>query len=141
MLTRMRERPGDIPLIAHYFLKRYAGIMDKQVEEISPEAMDLLSSYEFPGNVRELSNLIERGVALSTGGSLEIEHLPDDINRLSIHAYRSKRTEMPTLEEQEAQYIEWVLKQTDGNRTRAAEILGIDRVSLWRKIKKYEFEL
>ncbi len=137
----LSERPGDIPLIAHYFLKRYAKLMDKSVGEITPAAMDLLCSYNFPGNVRELSNLIERGIALATGTSLGAEQLPEDINRLSIRTYRSKRAEMPTLEQQEAEYIRWVLEQTSGNRTRSAEILGIDRVSLWRKIKKHGFEI
>ncbi len=137
----LSERPGDVPLIAHYFLKRYAKLMEKSVEEITPAAMDLLRSYGFPGNVRELSNLIERGVALATGTSLDVEQLPEDISQLNVHAYRSKRGQMPTLEQQEVAYIRWVLDQTRGNRTRAAEILGIDRVSLWRKIKKYEFPL
>ena len=136
----LSERPGDVPLIAHYFLKRYAKLMDKPVEDITPAAMDLICSYDFPGNVRELSNLMERGVALATGTSLGIEQLPDDINRLSIRAYRGKRGSMPTLEQQEVEYIRWVLEQTGGNRTRAAEILGIDRVSLWRKIKKHGFQ-
>jgi len=134
----LRERPGDVPLIAHYFLKRYAKLMDKPVVAITPEAMELLCGYDFPGNVRELSNLIERGMALATGTSLGVEQLPEDINRLSIRAYRSKGADMPTLEQQEVEYIRWVLEQTGGNRTRAAEILGIDRVSLWRKIKKYD---
>jgi len=136
----LSERPGDIPLIAHYFLKRYAKLMDKAVEDISPAAMDLLCSYDFPGNVRELSNLMERGVALATGKSLGVEQLPEDINRLRIRAYRSKRGPMPTLKQQEVEYIRWVLERSGGNRTRAAEILGIDRVSLWRKIKKHGLE-
>ncbi len=136
----LSERRGDIPLIAHYFLQRYAKLMGKSVEDITPAAMDLLCSYDFPGNVRELSNIVERGVALSTGPSIGVEQLPEDINRLKILAYRSKRGPMPTLEEQEVEYIRWVLEQTGGNRTRAAEILGIDRVSLWRKIKKHGFE-
>jgi len=136
----LSERPGDVPLIAHYFLRRYARLMAKPVEDISPAAMDLLCSYDFPGNVRELSNLIERGVALASSGSLDVEQLPDDIKRLRIRAYRSKREPMPTLEQQEVEYIRWVLEQSGGNRTRAAEILGIDRVSLWRKMKKHGME-
>jgi len=137
----LSERPGDVPLIARFFLTRYAKLMDKPVEDISPAAMELLCSYDFPGNVRELSNLIERGVALATGKTLGVEQLPEDIRRLRIRTYRGKRGSMPTLEQQEVEYIRWVLEQCEGNRTRAAEILGIDRVSLWRKIKKFALEL
>lgn len=137
----LSERPGDVPLIAHYFLKRYSKLMEKSVEDIAPAAMDLLCSYDFPGNVRELSNLMERGVALSTGTSIGVGQLPEDINRLSIRTYRSKQGPPPTLEQREVEYIRWVLEQTGGNRTRAAEILGIDRVSLWRKIKKHGFDV
>jgi transcriptional regulator with PAS, ATPase and Fis domain len=137
----LSERPGDIPLIAHYFLKRYAKLMEKPVEDISPAAMDLLCGYDFPGNVRELSNLVERGVALATGRSLDVAQLPEDIKRLRIRAYRRRRGPMPTLEQQEIEYIRWILERCGGNRTRAAAILGIDRVSLWRKIKKYGLEV
>jgi len=136
----LSERRGDIPLIACYFLRRYAELMHKPVEDISPEAMELLCSYDFPGNVRELSNLVERGVALATGRSLGVDELPEDIGRLRIRAYRSKRGPMLTLEQHEVEYIRWVLERSGGNRTRAAEILGIDRVSLWRKIKKYALD-
>jgi len=139
-MSPLSERPDDIPLLANYFLKRYAKLMDKPMEDISPAAMELLCSYDFPGNVRELANLIERGVALATGKSLGVEQLPEDISRLKICVYRSKRGPMPTLEQQEVEYIRWVLERSGGNRTRAAEILGIDRVSLWRKIKKYGLE-
>ena len=96
--------------------------------------------HDFPGNVRELSNLIERGVALCDGNRLDVEHLPPVLQKYQATALSVELDELPTLEQQEHDYISWVLKQTDGNRTRSAEILGIDRVSLWRKIKKYGLE-
>jgi DNA-binding NtrC family response regulator len=136
-LPPLAERRGDVPLLAHYFLKKAATAMGKPVQEIAPEAMALLTGYDFPGNVRELANLIERGVALTTGGRLGPEQLPEDLRELRVHSYRWQPGRLPTLEAQEGDYIRWVLGQTDGNRTRAAEILGIDRVSLWRKLKKY----
>jgi DNA-binding NtrC family response regulator len=137
-LPPLSERPGDVPLLVQLFLKRFSKLMQKEVSDIEPAALALLSEYDFPGNVRELANLIERGVALSSGRVLKAEHLPDDLQQLEIRAFRHRGPELPTLEQQEAAYIRWVLEKTDGNRTRAADILGIDRVSLWRKIKKYE---
>lgn len=139
-LPPLAERRGDIPLLAHFFLKKAAAAMGKPVVEITPEAMALLTGYDFPGNVRELANLIERGVALATGGRLGPEQLPEDLRELRVHSYRWQPGRLPTLEAQEGDYIRWVLGQTGGNRTRAAEILGIDRVSLWRKLKKYGIE-
>lgn len=111
--------------------------MDKPVEDISPAAMELLCGYDFPGNVRELSNLLERGVALAAGKSLGLAHLPGDIRHLRVRAYHAKLRPMPTLEQQEVEYVRLVLEQSGGNRTRASKILGIDRGSLWRRIKKY----
>lgn len=139
-LPPLAERRGDIPLLAHYFLKRAATAMGKPVQEITPQAMALLAGYDFPGNVRELANLIERGVALATGTQLGPEQLPEDLRELRVYSYQWQPHSLPTLEAQEGDYIRWVLGQTGGNRTRAAEILGIDRVSLWRKLKKYGIE-
>jgi DNA-binding NtrC family response regulator len=139
-LPTLAERRGDVPLLAQYFLKKAAAAMGRPVTEIAPEAMALLAAYDFPGNVRELANLIERGVALAPGTRLEPEHLPDDLRELKVHTYSWQPGTLPTLEAQEGEYIRWVLGQTGGNRTRAAEILGIDRVSLWRKLKKYGIE-
>lgn len=139
-LPALRERRGDIPLLAYHFLKKFATLTGKPVGDLGAEAMAVLGNYDFPGNVRELANLIERGVALAEGEVLDAEHLPDDLRELRVRAYRWQPDSLPTLENQEAEYIAWVLKQTGGNRTRTAEILGIDRVSLWRKMKKYALE-
>jgi DNA-binding NtrC family response regulator len=140
-LPPLSERRGDVPLLAYHLLKKAAGSMGKPVVEISQEAMALLTGYDFPGNVRELANLVERGVALANGSVLDAEHLPDDLRELRVHTYRRQTGTLPTLEAQEAEYIRWVLERTGGNRTRAAETLGIDRVSLWRKLKKYGLDL
>ena len=139
-LPLLAERRGDIPLLAYRFLKKAAVAMGRRVSEISPQAMALLLDYGFPGNVRELANLMERGVALATGDTLGPEHLPDDLRELRVQTYRQEPGALLTLEAQEADYIQWVLTQTGGNRTRAAEILGIDRVSLWRRLKRYGLE-
>ena len=133
----LSERKEDIPLLSYYFLKKYSALMKKNVTEISPDVIALLMNYDFPGNVRELENIIERGVALSTGSSIEVIHLPEDLRELSIKTFRRKEGKIPSLEDQEMSYINWVLAEAGGNKTLAAQILGIDRVSLWRKLKKY----
>lgn len=136
----LSERRDDIPLLIQYFLKKYSTIMNKDVKEVSEEVMALLMNYDFPGNVRELENIIERGVALTNSERIEVAHLPEDLRQLNIRTFRKKDNRIPSLEEQEKAYIKWVLKEVGGNKTLAAQILGIDRVSLWRKLKKYGLE-
>ncbi|WP_456433032.1 sigma-54-dependent transcriptional regulator [Thermosulfuriphilus sp.] len=139
-LPPLAERKGDIPLLARFFLEKHAARMGKKVKAISPDVLALLKNYDFPGNVRELENIIERGVALATGEVIDLSCLPEEIRELDIKAFRKKDGRYPTLEEQEIAYIRWILKETGGNKTLAAQILGIDRVSLWRKLKKYGLE-
>ncbi|MEW5768302.1 MAG: sigma-54 dependent transcriptional regulator [bacterium] len=136
----LSERRDDIPLLSYYFLKRYSAIMKKNITEISPEVMAVLMNYDFPGNVRELENIIERGVAMANGGIIEVTHLSEDLKELNIRTFRKKEGRLPSLEEQEISYIQWVLKEAGGNKTLAAQILDIDRVSLWRKLKKHGLE-
>ncbi len=114
--------------------------MNKSVTEVSPEAITVLMNYDFPGNIRELENIIERGVALAGGNVIETSLLPEDLRELSIRTFRRKEGGIPTLENQELEYIQWVLKEVGGNKTLAAQTLGIDRVSLWRKLKRYGLE-
>lgn len=136
----LSERRDDIPLLSYYFLKKYSTLMKKDITEITEDVMALLMNYDFPGNVRELENIIERGVALTNSNRIEIGHLPEDLRQLSIRTFRKKEGRIPTLEEQEEAYIKWVLKEVGGNKTVASQILGIDRVSLWRKLKRYGLE-
>ncbi|MBI5663554.1 MAG: sigma-54-dependent Fis family transcriptional regulator [Nitrospirae bacterium] len=136
----LSERKDDIPLLGYYFLKKYSALMKKNIRDISQDVIAILMNYDFPGNVRELENIMERGVALTNSEKMEIAHLPDDLKELSIRTFRKKEGKIPSLEEQETAYINWVLKEVGGNRTVAAQVLGIDRVSLWRKLKKYGFE-
>ncbi len=136
-VPRLAERKDDIMLLSIHFLNRIAQSQGKQIESISEEALAILLSYEYPGNVRELENIMERAVTLARGPAIELRHLPVDLQQLSVRV-RGPRREFLTLDENEREYILWVLRQVNDNKTRAAEILGIDRVSLWRKIKKYE---
>jgi transcriptional regulator with PAS, ATPase and Fis domain len=139
-LPPLAERRDDVPVLAHYFLKKHSERMGKKVDTISGQVLRLLSEYGFPGNVRELENIVERGVALAKGNVLEISHLPDDVRRMALKVFRRDPGRMASLEDQENSYIQWVLAEVDGNRSRAAAILGIDRVSLWRKLKRYGLE-
>jgi len=133
----LSERKDDIPLLSYYFLKKYSVLMKKHVSEISQDVIGLLMNYDFPGNVRELENIMERGVALGTDKVIELAHLPEDLRELNIRTFRKKEGKMPSLDQQEEGYIKWVLNEVGGNKTIAAQVLGIDRVSLWRKLKKY----
>jgi DNA-binding NtrC family response regulator len=136
-LPPLRERRDDIPLLAFYFLRKFSLAMGKSVTDIAPEAMRLLGRYDFPGNVRELANLIERGVALARGALLEEAHLPESLRVLTVRVSAPASGELATLDKNEAAYIAQVLEYTGGNRNQAAAILGIDRVSLWRRMKRH----
>jgi DNA-binding NtrC family response regulator len=136
-LPPLAERAEDISLLAMHFLAKKNQSMGKDIQEIDREAMDLLCKYSWPGNVRELENVIERAVALQNGSTIRAGDLPDYIQNLFIETYRRTGASIPTLAEQEQNYIEWVLDKCEGNQTKAAKIMGIDRVSLWRKLKRF----
>lgn len=136
-LPPLSERRNDIPLLSYFFLKKHAATMKKNIVELAPDVVSLLMHYEFPGNIRELENIISRGVALAQGKSIELEHLPEDLKLFNVKIFRKKEGKIPSLEEQEMDYIKWVIDEVGGNKTLAAQTLGIDRVSLWRKLKKY----
>ncbi|OKY76829.1 MAG: Fis family transcriptional regulator [Desulfobulbaceae bacterium DB1] len=140
-LPPLVDRKDDIPLLVSHFLKKYSTLTGKNVESVSREVLDILMKYDFPGNIRELENIIERGVALTNEPVIQASHLPEDLRGMALKTFRRKEGgDIPTLEEQEQSYIRWVLQETAGNKTVAAKMLGIDRVSLWRKLKKYGLE-
>jgi len=133
----LAERKDDIPLLVHHFLDQYARAQGKRIDGFSNEALETLINYEFPGNVRELENIVERAVALCNGQSVSPNHLPQELETFSFKVSRHPNRRIPTLEENEREYIQWVLKNANGNKSAAAENLGIDRVSLWRKLKRW----
>lgn len=139
-LPTLEQRKDDIPQLGMFFLKRAADRMEKSFSGFSEEAMGLLMSYSYPGNIRELENIVERAAALAQGERIELQDLPPDIRDFETVAFRRDKSSMKTLSEIEEEYIHWVLKQTGHNKTQASQILGIDRVSLYRKLKKLEFD-
>jgi DNA-binding NtrC family response regulator len=136
-LPPLSARRDDIPLLAHHFLRKFSLRMRKEVTDIAPEVIALLVQYDFPGNVRELENIIERGVAVAGGERIEVSHLPDELRELSITKVSRRDGRLPTLQERELDYILWVLNEVGGNQTAAAQALGINRSSLWRKLKDH----
>ena len=134
-LPPLRKRTDDIPLLVQHFLHKYNRAFSKKIGGISVEALNILKHYPFPGNVRELENLIESAVALSEGTILHPSDLPSDLRELSMSNFEAQS--WPSLEEQEKQYLQRVLIKTNGRKTEAAAILKIPRTTLWRKIKHH----
>ena len=129
----LRDRPGDIPLLVDHFLSSLSAQKGKPVTGVSPEAMRLLLSHRYPGNVRELENLVEHGFVLCPAGLIRPEHLPLGPNSVSDRGRSSHRT---ILEEAEREGILRTLEENDGNRLATARALGIHKTTLFRKIKK-----
>jgi DNA-binding NtrC family response regulator len=136
-LPPLAQRREDVPALALHVLARINEESGRAVAGISDDALELLSAYDYPGNLRELKTIIRGAVAMCDGDLLEPSHLPPSVRRADSQA-RSNR--LQTLEQREREYILWVLEEVNGNQTVAARVLGIDRASLWRKLKRYEAE-
>ena len=128
----LRERGDDIILLAHHFMTQFAAELGRPSLRFSDKALQSLRSYNWPGNVRELENVIQRLVVMTDGDLIEAPDLP----KLCRFSALRKAGFTRTLAEVEAEYISNVLAEVDGNKTRAAEILGIDRKTLREKLKK-----
>jgi transcriptional regulator with PAS, ATPase and Fis domain len=134
----LREHKEDLPILISHFIERFAARMGKAAPRLSPEALDCLLAHDFPGNIRELENVIERAMALSGGTQIEVGALPANLRAGGKRAASGMAAEpLPTLAELEKEHILKVLSRCDGNRGQAARVLGIDRVSLWRKLRGY----
>ena len=135
----LRERLDDVPLLVNYFLAKFS-LPNIKTKNMSEAALHRLQEYDFPGNARELENIIERSLALCDEKEIQPHHLPADLTsqpRFSLPDYQTANPRK-SLAENQQEYILSVLRSVDGNKTKAAKIIGIDRVSLWRKLKKYE---
>ncbi len=135
-LPPLRERMEDLPELVRHFVAKHAPKVHKRFREISPGFLSVLSSYNFPGNIRELENIVQRAVLLEESDVLRPSSLPAYL----LKNQPNHRKRFPTLEELERDHIALVLRACDGQKTRAAQILGIDRKTLYRKVKQYGLE-
>ena len=127
----LRERKGDIPLLANYFMQKYSRAMGKPIASISPEAMDTIVRYNWPGNVRELENAIERAMVVGKPPAIRPEDLPYQLTE------RNHVLPAGSIAAVEKAHIAAILDQNRWNISRSAEVLQIDRVTLYNKIEKY----
>lgn len=135
-LPPLRERISDLPLLFDYFLRKYSARINKRLA-VNPEVLSRMESYRWPGNVRQLENVVERAVALNSSGVFDLEDLPDEI-QASPPVSAAGQTHWLSLEQMEERYIREVLSATSGNVSRTAEILGIDRRTLYRRLEEKE---
>lgn len=139
-LPSLRERKEDIPALVEHFLEKYGRRAGKPIPEISRRALLALQEYDWPGNVRELENTIERALALCGGGEIDIPHvISHDLSR-GVPPQIWAGGASATLADVEKEYIKTVLQEQSGNKGRTAAILGIDRKTLWAKLKKFDLE-
>jgi two-component system response regulator HydG len=140
-LPPLRERIEDIPLLVDAFLARLAENREEPPKQLSESALELVQAYNWPGNVRELENALERAVILSDSDVIPPSALPERVTTLTPERLIEDRpTPNPTLETIERAYILWVLNSEGGNKTRAAETLGIDPSTLHRKLSRFGSE-
>jgi DNA-binding NtrC family response regulator len=139
-LPDLKDRQEDIPLLANHFIQKFAPESNPAIHEISKDAMAILMSHTWPGNVRELENVIERAVTLGRGPAIEPRDLPPNLAGGTNPLERALAKEA-TLEDLEKDYIAMILRRTKGHQIRAASILGIDRRTLYRKIRRFSLKL
>jgi two-component system response regulator HydG len=140
-LPPLRQRRDDIPLLAEHFLTRIAGGRNEEPKRLTDAARTALYEYNWPGNVRELENALERSIILTPGEEIDTDALPERVTERRTEPLVSTRTPPnPTLEAVERAYIMWVLQSESGNKSRAAEALGIDPSTLYRKLSRYGVE-
>jgi DNA-binding NtrC family response regulator len=136
------ERSFDIPLLVEHFVNKAAEAAIRPPLDVSSEALAILTAYSWPGNVRELENAIERAVAFARGPVITPDDLPERVRTSgSASALIARSVEQNlTMREVEREYILEVLRRTGGNKSRAAELLGLDRKTLYRRLDEYRAE-
>ena len=139
-LPPLRDRKDDIPILARRFLDSLSAEEEKIVLE--KDALDVLCAHDWPGNVRELENALERAVVVASGSEISVDHLPEAVRANDAKPLVSSEPHPnPSMEVIERAYIEWVLTAEGGNKSKAAEVLGIDPSTLYRKLNRYGIEV
>jgi DNA-binding NtrC family response regulator len=138
-LPPLRDRRDDIPIFVDAFLKRIAKEHGEEPKSLAPDALEVIMAYDWPGNVRELENALERAVVLVKANVIPLSAVPTKVTERKAEPLVTEEVRTnPTLDVIEQAYITWVLNAEGGNKTRAAEVLGIDPSTLYRKLSKYE---
>ena len=136
----LRERRADVPLLATHFLAAFRA-KGRGAASLSAGALEALAGHDWPGNVRELENTLERLVAEARGGTIDVADLPPVFKERPASLEEPLFTGLPSLEEMEKRYLRHVLAEVKGNRSRAAEVLGIDRRTLYRMAERFGLDL
>lgn len=136
-LPALRDRPQDILPLARHFIRKYNRKMGKNIQGVTDEAAQALVQHPWSGNVRELENVIERAIALTLGKRIGLADLPESLTDTISTDRTGSQKHIKTLEEVEEEYITRLLQEFEGNYAEVAELLGIGRTTLWRKMKKY----
>lgn len=140
-LPTLRERSDDIPLLCDFFIKKYSKVYKSSVKRLTQEALAKLMNYDWPGNVRELENTIERAVIMCQHPALQESDLMLAHHSPNVDFKSNKFFRLPSLSLLEKDYLQFVLQQTGGKREKAADILGINRKTLYKKVKEYGLEI
>jgi PAS domain S-box-containing protein len=136
-LPPLSHRREDIPLLVEHFVEKFKLKTGKNLSGVSHEVMSFLMRYDFPGNVRELENIIEHAFVMCKGEIIELRHLPPELVEYAKETVVEAKEVNKPLQTAEAEVIRKALERNEGNRLRTAQELGIDRSTLWRKIKRY----
>jgi DNA-binding NtrC family response regulator len=140
-LPPLRERRGDIPVLASYFLAKHATRLAKAARGFSTRALTALVRHDWPGNGRELENVVQRMLILSPGEILDVDSVPSELlEEKEVRVHNLEHASPQSLEEVEAHFIAKTLREHHGNRAATADVLGIDKSTLWRKIKRHKLE-
>ena len=145
VLPPLRQRKEDIPLLTDYFIKKFNSLHGKEIQGLSPEAIEILMSYDFPGNIRELENIIEYATVVCQNSLIGFNNLPENLLQVSDRknkpVYERNREKTSSLDDMERNYIYTVLRENRWNRKAAARQMGIHPTTLWRKINRLNLKI